>query len=161
RGVVRVTQHRRIGAGGNQSPFFFGRFLRLVEASSSSSPSLIDLYMLFEAPFSSFTLVSPRLAESAAPAAFCWASDLAGMGIAPVAVRVGAPERPLLPAGSRRRQRAGRAGRGEIAAQDQVLEARGGTLGGVAGIEAKLRVRGNDETGRHRPAGAALAFGVQ
>src|SRR5690606_30542791 len=53
--------------------------LRLVEAISSSSFSLIDLYIDFEAPFSSLTLVSPRLADRAAPAAFCCAADFAGM----------------------------------------------------------------------------------
>jgi hypothetical protein len=42
--------------------------LRRVEAISSSSFSLIDSYMLFEAPFSSLTFCSPRLAASAAPA---------------------------------------------------------------------------------------------
>src|SRR3546814_8440906 len=36
--------------------------LRLVEASSSSSFSLMESYVLREAPLSSLTLVSPRLA---------------------------------------------------------------------------------------------------
>ena len=53
--------------------------LRLVEANSSSCFSLIDLYMLRDAPLSLLGLVLPRLAESAAPAAFCCAADLAGM----------------------------------------------------------------------------------
>jgi hypothetical protein len=53
--------------------------LRLVEANSSSCLSVIDLYMLREAPLSLLGLVLPRLAESAAPAAFCCAADLAGM----------------------------------------------------------------------------------
>lgn len=53
--------------------------LRLVEANSSSSLSLIDLYMPRDAPLSLLGLVLPRLAESAAPAAFCCAADLAGM----------------------------------------------------------------------------------
>ena len=35
--------------------------------------------MLFEAPCKLDFLTSPRLAASAAPAAFCWAFDLAGM----------------------------------------------------------------------------------
>src|SRR6478752_3590198 len=35
--------------------------------------------MPLDAPLSSLTGVSPRLAASAAPAAFCWAADLAGM----------------------------------------------------------------------------------
>ena len=52
--------------------------LRFVEASSSSCFSLIDFSMLLEAPFSSDFLVSPRFAESAAPAAFCCALDFAG-----------------------------------------------------------------------------------
>src|SRR5690606_25003634 len=55
--------------------------LRLVEAISSSSFLLMDSYMEREAPLSSFTGVSPRLAESAAPAAFCCAFDFAGMGV--------------------------------------------------------------------------------
>ena len=53
--------------------------LRLVEANSSSCFSLIDLYMPRDAPLSLLGLVLPRLAESAAPAAFCCAADLAGM----------------------------------------------------------------------------------
>lgn len=53
--------------------------LRLVEANSSSCFSLIDLYMLLDAPLSLLGLVLPRLAESAAPAAFCCAADFAGM----------------------------------------------------------------------------------
>jgi hypothetical protein len=53
--------------------------LRLVEANSSSSLSLIELYMLRDAPLSLLGLVLPRLAESAAPAAFCCAADFAGM----------------------------------------------------------------------------------
>jgi hypothetical protein len=55
--------------------------LRLVEANSSSCLSLIDLYMLRDAPLSLLGLVLPRLAESAAPAAFCCAADFAGMVI--------------------------------------------------------------------------------
>src|SRR3546814_9744442 len=39
----------------------------------------MDSYMDFEAPFSSLFFVSPRLADSAAPAAFCCALDFAGM----------------------------------------------------------------------------------
>lgn len=45
--------------------------LRLVEAISSSSFSLIDSYMLFEAPLSELMSCLPRFAASAAPAAFC------------------------------------------------------------------------------------------
>jgi hypothetical protein len=51
----------------------------LVWAIFSSSPSLIDIIDL-DAPWSLDLGVSPRLALSAAPAAFCWAADLAGMG---------------------------------------------------------------------------------
>ena len=58
---------------------FSGLPLRLVEANSSSCFSLIDLYMLRDAPLSLLGLVFPRLAESAAPAAFCCTADLAGM----------------------------------------------------------------------------------
>ena len=53
--------------------------LRLVEASSSSCSSVIDFSIDFDAPLSSLFLTSPRLAASAAPAAFCCAFDLAGM----------------------------------------------------------------------------------
>src|SRR3546814_13385521 len=53
--------------------------LRLVEAILSNSFSSMDSYMDFEAPFSSLFFVSPRLADSAAPAAFCCALDFAGM----------------------------------------------------------------------------------
>jgi hypothetical protein len=35
--------------------------------------------MAFEAPFSLDLGVRPRFADSAAPAAFCWAADSAGM----------------------------------------------------------------------------------
>src|SRR5690606_11100900 len=38
-------------------------------------------YMPFEAPLSSPFLVSPRLADKAAPAAFCWAFDFAGITV--------------------------------------------------------------------------------
>jgi hypothetical protein len=41
----------------------------------------MDSTICFEAPLSSLLGVSPRLAESAAPAAFCWALDLAGISI--------------------------------------------------------------------------------
>ena len=57
--------------------------LRLVEANSSSCFSLIDSYMLLDAPLSSLTGVSPRLAASAAPAAFCCAADFAGIVASP------------------------------------------------------------------------------
>jgi hypothetical protein len=50
----------------------------LVWAIFSSSRSDIDI-IAFEAPFSLLLGVSPRLADRAAPAAFCWAADLAGM----------------------------------------------------------------------------------
>src|SRR3546814_18608608 len=44
-----------------------------------SSFSVIDFSMLFDAPLRSLLSVSPRLAERAAPAAFCCAFDFAGM----------------------------------------------------------------------------------
>src|SRR5580698_1292813 len=53
--------------------------LRLVWAKSSSCFSLIDFSIDFDAPLSLLFGVSPRLAESAATAAFCWAADLAAM----------------------------------------------------------------------------------
>jgi hypothetical protein len=43
--------------------------LRLVEANSSSCSTVIDLYMLLDAPLSLFRLVLPRWAATAAPAA--------------------------------------------------------------------------------------------
>ena len=52
--------------------------LRLVEAIFSSSFSLIDEAIDFDAPFSLLFEVSPLFAERAAPAAFCCAADLAG-----------------------------------------------------------------------------------
>lgn len=53
--------------------------LRGVEAMSWSSFSLIEPAIDFEAPLNSPLLMSPRFAASAAPAAFCWALDFAGM----------------------------------------------------------------------------------
>jgi hypothetical protein len=53
--------------------------LRLVEAIARNSFSLIELAIDFDAPFSSPLLFSPRLADSAAPAAICCALDFAGM----------------------------------------------------------------------------------
>jgi hypothetical protein len=53
--------------------------LRLVEANSSSSLSLIDLYMLLDAPRRDAFARFPRLAASAAPAAICCFFDLAGI----------------------------------------------------------------------------------
>ncbi|AQT54596.1 hypothetical protein BHQ31_31135 [Burkholderia cenocepacia] len=50
-----------------------------VDAIFSSSFSLIDLAIDFDGGLRSFIFVSPRLADSAAPAARCWAWDLAGM----------------------------------------------------------------------------------
>jgi hypothetical protein len=57
---------------------------RLVEASSRSCSSLIDSTMLRDAPLSALFRVSPRLAASAAPAAFCWAFDFAGIVLFPL-----------------------------------------------------------------------------
>jgi hypothetical protein len=56
-----------------------GRPLRRVSANSSSWLSVIDSYIWREAPTSSLTGISPRLAARAAPAALCWAFDLAGI----------------------------------------------------------------------------------
>ena len=57
--------------------------LRFVDANSSSSISLIDEAIDFDAPLSLLFGVSPRLAERAAPAAFCCAADFAGIDILP------------------------------------------------------------------------------
>src|SRR5690554_2528203 len=48
---------------------------------SSSSFSVMDSYMDLDAPSRSLTLVSLRLADKAAPAAFCCALDSAGIVI--------------------------------------------------------------------------------
>jgi hypothetical protein len=50
---------------------FSGLPFRLVEANSSSWASLMDSYIPRDAPLSAPFLVSPRLADRAAPAAFC------------------------------------------------------------------------------------------
>src|SRR5262245_9926366 len=77
----------KIGGGncrkGRRCYLFFntcsGLPLRLVEANSSNCFWLIDSYILFDAPLSLLTGVSPRLAARAAPAAFCCALDFAGI----------------------------------------------------------------------------------
>lgn len=51
--------------------FFFGSLVRFVPAKSFSCFSLIDFAICLEAPLSIAFFVSPRLAESAAPAAIC------------------------------------------------------------------------------------------
>jgi hypothetical protein len=56
-----------------------GSFLRFTLAMRSSSSSLIDSTICFDAPRRRDLGVSPRFAESAAPAAFCCCFDLAGM----------------------------------------------------------------------------------
>ena len=55
----------------------------MVAAIACSCFSLMESTIDLEAPGSEFLLVSLRLAESAAPAAFCCAFDLAGMQRAP------------------------------------------------------------------------------
>src|SRR5690606_36307871 len=69
-----------------QSSFFLGRFLRLVVARSSNSLLFIDFSMSFDAPLSLLLGMSPRFAARAAPAAFCWAWDFAGMTASLIAV---------------------------------------------------------------------------
>src|SRR5690606_37226032 len=66
-------------ACGYESDLCSGLPFRLVEAISANSFSSMDLYMELDAPFSSLTFSSPRLADKAAPAAFCCAWDFAGM----------------------------------------------------------------------------------
>ena len=63
----------------NGQLFLVGSFLRLVDAISSSSDSDIDFTICFEAPFRDFLLLSPRLADNAAPAAICCFFDVAGI----------------------------------------------------------------------------------
>jgi hypothetical protein len=55
----------------------FGSFLRFVLAISSSSFSLIELAMLFDAPLKLDFARFPRFVASAAPAAFCCFLDFA------------------------------------------------------------------------------------
>jgi hypothetical protein len=57
--------------------FFDGRFFRFVLAIFFKSFSLIDSYILFEAPFSDDFFRSPSFADSAAPAAICCFFDFA------------------------------------------------------------------------------------
>jgi hypothetical protein len=61
------------------APFFFGKVLRFVFARSRSFFSLMEFAMLREAPLSDPLEVSPRFAESAAPAAICCFFDFAGI----------------------------------------------------------------------------------
>jgi hypothetical protein len=79
--LARLLQTRDLGRRkDDQSDVLYSGFsFRLVEAISSSSSSVIESNIDFEAPFSSLTFVSPRFAASAAPAAFCCAFDFAGM----------------------------------------------------------------------------------
>src|SRR4030095_8742359 len=66
------------------APYFFdlsALLLRPVDAIFLSSFSLIDEAIDFDAPLSLLLGVSPRLAERAAPAAFCCAADFAGIKI--------------------------------------------------------------------------------
>lgn len=58
------------------------------DANSLSCVSLIESYIDFEAPFNDPGLLSPRFAESAAPAAICCALDLAGMSTSVCATSV-------------------------------------------------------------------------
>jgi hypothetical protein len=53
--------------------------VRFVAAMSRNSSSLIDFSMDRAAPFRSLTFYSPRLADSAAPAAFRSAWNVAGI----------------------------------------------------------------------------------
>jgi hypothetical protein len=50
-----------------------------VDAIARNSFSLIESAIDLDELFNWLLLVSPRLADSAAPAAFCWALDFAGM----------------------------------------------------------------------------------
>lgn len=56
-----------------------GNFLRLVFATSRSCFSLMDSYIPLEAPLRAAFGRAPRLADKAAPAAFCCFLDFAGM----------------------------------------------------------------------------------
>src|SRR5690606_17925664 len=59
----------------------FGRPLRFVSAIFFNSVSDMESYISRDAPLSSDFFLSPRLAARAAPAAFCWSLDLAGISI--------------------------------------------------------------------------------
>ena len=60
-------------------PVRVGSFFRFALASRSSSFSLMEAAMLFDAPRSDDFDLSPRLAASAAPAAICCFLDFAGI----------------------------------------------------------------------------------
>src|SRR5580704_5675306 len=62
---------------------------RFAEANSSNCFSLMDSYIDFDAPFRRVAFCSPLFAASAAPAAFCWACDLAGIIRLPFAALFG------------------------------------------------------------------------
>ena len=62
-------------------PLDSGKFFLFVDARSSSSFSLIESAIFFDAPLSSDFFVSPRFADRAAPAACCWILDFAFIGI--------------------------------------------------------------------------------
>ena len=108
----------------------------LGRGNSSSCFSLIHLYMLREG-LELARIVLPRLAESAAPAAFCCAADLAGMvdllvTVTPTATRIrGARSRDLSAAvapakrsGEQRDERAGEAGMSRCHAASSLTSAR-------------------------------------
>ena len=64
---------------GSDHFFFVGSFLRLVLARSRSCFSDIDSAIFLEGPFKLDFFCSPRLAASAAPAAFCCFFERAGI----------------------------------------------------------------------------------
>ena len=57
--------------------------LRFVEAIFLSSVLLIELYILFDAPFNDEALRLPLFAANAAPAAICCFFDFAGINFLP------------------------------------------------------------------------------
>jgi hypothetical protein len=79
RGLTMQCEPARRRAEGQSPPACFGSFLRGTLAIFANSASVIDSAMLLAAPFNADAGVSPRFADSAAPAAFCCCFDLAGM----------------------------------------------------------------------------------
>ena len=60
-------------------PISSGKSLRFVAAKSRNCCSVMDCSILLEAPFNELTGRLPRFAANAAPAAYCWTFERAGM----------------------------------------------------------------------------------
>ena len=76
-------------------PDLVGFPLRFVEAIFLSSVLLIELYILFDAPFNDEALRLPLVAANAAPAAICCLFDFAGINFLPQDVAAHGPRGPI------------------------------------------------------------------